>query len=212
MASILRMMRSVAPHGINTWPSPIVRKNQPPCVERRLRVLDAAHAEPEPRQHLLQVETRAGGGEHVAVAGRVDDDVGEDRAAPRLALHGRRRSRAIALAQRLAAPRRAAGGARRSLRPSRSARSASPPDRRRPSSARDAAPIPRPGPSGGASRPAPDRAIPTPPPAEANAPPRRAMRSTISWQRPAMTCSPAPSSSVSSRTIKPPVARPPSAP
>ena len=121
---------------------------------------------------------------------------------PGLALHGDAdHPRAVARWAR--SPRRAAAGGRRSSRPSRSARSASPPDRRRPSSERGAGPIPRPAPSGGTPRPAPDPAIPIRSAGGAKAPPRRVMRSTISWQRPAITCWPAPSSSVSSRTIEP---------
>ena len=53
---------------------------------------------------LSSSKRRAGGGEQVAVAGGVDDDVGEDGDATRLALHGDAARRAPPSTQRLAAP------------------------------------------------------------------------------------------------------------
>ena len=188
--------------------------------ERALDVADAAHAEPEPRQHALVLVRAAGGGEDVAVAGRVDDDLGADREAPALALErdgvrcaSPRRGRVAAgRDDGLAGPGVEQQPHARAGRPSRSARGAAPRDRTRPSSARGAAGAPD-------EAPAPvalDRrrvvAAPLRRAAGRRRAPRAASRSVISWQSPRTTCRPSPSSSVSSRMMRPPVARPPSAP
>ena len=67
-------------------------------------VADAAHTKPQPGEDLFELERHPGGGEHVAVAGGVDDHVGEDGEATGLALEDDA-ANAVAVADRLAGPR-----------------------------------------------------------------------------------------------------------